>query len=219
MVDYRDFSRWWAYVPGANWKHPGGRAAASRARTSIPVVQVSYEDAQAYAKWAGKRLPTEAEWEFAARGGLEQATFAWGNEFAPDGKQMANVWQGQQTRPFPVVSAKAGGAVGTSPVGSFPANGYGLYDMTGNAWQWVADWYRADQFARVVQKRREAGGSARARRRAGTPTEPGVPEGAPRRVTRGGSFLCNEAYCMSYRPSARRGTDPYKRCRTWASGS
>ena len=208
VVDYRDFSRWWRYVPGADWRHPQGPGSSIAGKDDHPVVQVSYDDALAYAKWAGKRLPTEAEWEFAARGGLEQATYVWGDEFAPGGKRMANVWQGQQSRPFPVVSAKAGGAVGTSPIGTYPPNGYGLQDMTGNAWQWVADWYRADQFARVVRS-----GTAQVDPQGPSeswdPNEPGVPVGAPKRVTRGGSFLCNEDYCMSYRPSARSGTDPY----------
>ncbi len=207
-VPLQDYSRWWRYVAGADWRHPGGPGTSIEGKDDHPVVQVSYEDAQAYARWAGKRLPTEAEWEFAARGGLEQATYAWGDKLAPDGKQMANVWQGQQAQPFPVISPKAGGALGTSPVGTFPANGYGLHDMTGNAWQWVADWYRPDQFQREAALGRlienPAGPMA-----SWDPGDPGVPVNAPKRVTHGDSFLCNEDYCLSYRPSARRGTDPY----------
>ncbi|WP_420995405.1 formylglycine-generating enzyme family protein [Cupriavidus sp. 30B13] len=207
-VPLQDYSRWWRYVPGADWRHPGGPGSSIAGKDDHPVVQVSYEDAQAYAKWAGKRLPTEAEWEFAARGGLEQATYGWGDQFAPGGKQMANVWQGQQAQPFPVVSAKAGGALGTSAVGTFPPNGYGLSDMTGNAWQWVADWYRADQFRREAVAGRTIDSPA-GPAQSWDPGDPGVPVSAPKRVTRGGSFLCNEDYCLSYRPSARRGTDPY----------
>lgn len=206
-VPLTDYAMWWRYVPGADWRHPGGPGTSIVGKEDHPVVQVSYEDAQAYATWVGKRLPTEAEWEFAARGGLEQSTYAWGDKLAPDGKQMANIWQGQQTQPFPVVSPKAGGAVGTSPVGTFPPNGYGLVDMTGNAWQWVADWYRADQFQREATSGRSlsdpTGPTA-----SWDPADPGTPVDAPKRVTRGGSFLCNEDYCLSYRPSARRGTDP-----------
>lgn len=207
-VSLEDYSRWWRYVPGANWQHPSGPQSSIDGKDTHPVVQVSYDDAQAYAKWAGKRLPTEAEWEFAARGGLSQADYAWGNEFAPGGKQMANTWQGQQAQPFPVLSPKGAGAIGTSPVGTFAPNAYGLVDMTGNAWQWVADWYRADAF------RDEAAGRGTVNDPKGPtaswdPADQGVPVDAPKRVTRGGSFLCNEDYCLSYRPSARRGTDPF----------
>jgi formylglycine-generating enzyme required for sulfatase activity len=205
-VDLTDYTRWWRYVPGASWRHPQGPESTIVGKEDHPVVQVSYEDALAYAYWVGKRLPTEAEWEFAARGGLEQATYAWGNEFAPQGHRMANVWEGTG-QPFPVVDPGAEGAHGTSPVCAFGPNGYGLCDMTGNVWQWTADWYRADAYsltARAAELTDPKGPSD-----SFDPDEPGVPESAPRRVIRGGSFLCSETYCISYRPSARRGSDPY----------
>ena len=132
-----DYHNWWEYVPGASWKHPGGRGTTTNGRDHHPVVQVACEDAEAYAAWAGKELPTEAEWELAARGGLDGAAFAWGDEHMPDGTPMANTWQGE----FPWQNLKLDGYEGTSPVGSFPPNGYGLYDMTGNVWEWTADWY------------------------------------------------------------------------------
>ena len=202
-VPLNDYSQWWRYVPGADWKHPQGPRSNIDGKDDHPVVQISYGDAQAYAKWIGKRLPTEAEWEFAARGGLEQATYAWGEEFEP---RMLNFWDAK-AQPFPVVSPKAGGATGTSPAGTFPPNGYGLYDMTGNAWQWVADWYRADYFKlqagfKLVDNPEGPGNSF-------DPDDRSAPADAPRRVIRGGSFLCNVDYCLSYRPSARRGNDPY----------
>jgi len=205
-VPLDDWSRWWRYQPGADWRHPQGVDSNIEGKDDHPVVQVSYEDALAYAKWSGKRLPTEAEWELAARGGLEQATYAWGDDLEPQGRRMGNFWDARQ-RHFPVVSPKAGGAAGTSRVGTFPANGYGLYDMTGNAWQWVADWYRADYFQqhaglKLVENPPGPSDSY-------DPNDRSAPASAPRRVTRGGSFLCNVDYCLSYRPSARRGNDPY----------
>jgi formylglycine-generating enzyme required for sulfatase activity len=205
-VSLDDWSQWWRYVPGATWRHPQGPGSDILGKDEHPVVQVSYEDAQAYARWAGKRLPTEAEWEYAARGGLEQATYAWGDEFTVNGQVMANTWD-TKARPFPVVSARAGGAAGTSRVRTFPANGYGLYDMTGNAWQWVADWYRMDYFAQ--QSGRGVIDNPAGPADSYDPEDRFAPAGAPKRVTRGGSFLCNVDYCLSYRPSARRGNDPY----------
>ncbi len=208
-VSLENYMQWWRYRPGADWRHPQGPDSSIEGKGDHPVVQISYVDAQAYAKWAGKRLPTEAEWEFAARGGLEQATYVWGDELAPNGQQQANYWD-SKAGSFPVVSPKAGGATGTVPAGTFPPNGYGLYDMTGNAWQWVADWYRADYFA--SQAKAAAKGTIdnpQGPTQSYDPSEPGVPVNAPKRVIRGGSFLCNESYCLSYRPSARRAADPY----------
>lgn len=186
---------WWAYVPGADWRHPEGPGSSIEGKEKHPVVQISYFDAEAYAKWAGKRLPTEAEWEYAARGGLEKKRFIWGDERPGDGKVFANIWQGD----FPVKNTAADGYERTAPVGSFPPNGFGLYDMAGNVWEWTQDWYRPDTFATDAK-------DALAKNPKG-PSSPFDPEEpyAKKRVIKGGSFLCHESYCESYRPSARRG--------------
>src|SRR5215204_440207 len=185
-VDLRDVRNWWAYTPSADWRHPEGPGSNLGGRERHPVVHVAYEDAEAYARWAGKELPTEAEWEYAARGGLEAAAFAWGDEHFPEGKAMANSWRGE----FPWQNLKVDGFEGTSPVGSFPPNGYGLYDMTGNTWEWTSDWFRADN-------------SEAASPCCAPPSLPG--ERFPRKVIKGGSHLCAPNYCLRYRPAARQG--------------
>ena len=197
-VPLDDLANWWRWVPGASWRHPEGPGSHIQGRENDPVVQVSWDDANAYAKWAGKRLPTEAEWEFAARGGLEGKRFSWGDEFRPGGKYQANTFQGH----FPDKSEPADGYPLRSPVKSFPPNGYGLYDMAGNVWQWTGDWYRMDYFADLARA-----GLARSPAGPKESFDPAEPH-AKKRVIKGGSFLCNVSYCESYRPSARRGTPP-----------
>jgi sulfatase modifying factor 1 len=197
-VDRADMRNFWRWVPGANWRHPEGASSSLSGRMDHPVVQVSWFDAVAYAKWAKKRLPTEAEWEFAARGGLDGKKFPWGDSYTVGGKFMANTWQGD----FPYRNSSEDGFSGTAPVKSFPPNGYGLFDMVGNVWQWCSDWYRPDTFAQRANDtscHNPAGPSV-----GWNPTNPRQHE----RVTKGGSFLCHLSYCESYRPSARRGTPP-----------
>jgi formylglycine-generating enzyme len=199
-VDLRDVSNWWAYVPGACWWHPEGPSSNLGGRERHPVVHVTHEDAEAYARWAGKELPTEGEWEFAARGSLEGATYAWGDEFAPKGKTMANTWQGR----FPWENLKTKRYEGTSPVKSYPPNGYGLYDMTGNVWEWTSDYFstrhpeEAEKPCCVLTNPRVD--SPEGSRAVGQPGEH-----IPRRVIKGGSHLCAPNYCLRYRPAARQG--------------
>jgi formylglycine-generating enzyme required for sulfatase activity len=195
-VDLTNCYNWWAYIPGANWRRPEGPASSLKGRAKHPVVHIAYEDAEAYARWTGKELPTEAEWEFAARGGLDGADFAWGNEFNPGGRQMANTWQGE----FPWQNLKTDGYEGTAPVGSFPPNGYGLYDMTGNVWEWTCDWYQEhSKTHRFCCASFNPQGGVRE-----TSYDPRLPNvRIPRKVMKGGSFLCAPNYCRRYRPAAR----------------
>lgn len=191
--------QWWNYVHGANWRHPLGPASDIRGKDNYPVVHVAYEDAVAYANWAGKRLPTEAEWEFAARGGLAGKPFVWGDAFRPNGKWMANTHQGH----FPNSDSGDDGHVGLAAVEQYPANGYGLYDMAGNVWQWTSDWYRPDYYRRLAA----AGGVARDPGGPDTSYDPAEPN-QPKRVQRGGSFLCTDQYCSRYIVGTRGKGDP-----------
>lgn len=197
-VDLRNIHNWWTFARGADWQHPLGEGSTIEGLLDHPVVHVTHADALAYATWAGKALPTEAEWEFAARGGLDGAEFAWGDELEPNGRPMANTWQGQ----FPWQNLGADGCVRTSPVGRYPPNGYGLVDMIGNVWEWTDDWYRsnhpADKAKPCCIPRNPRGG---ARDESVDPTDPGP--AIPRKVLKGGSHLCAPNYCRRYRPAAR----------------
>ncbi|MGZ8575214.1 MAG: formylglycine-generating enzyme family protein [Actinomycetota bacterium] len=195
-VDLRNSYNWWTYVAGANWRHPQGPASSLHGKSEHPVVHVAYEDVEAYAQWIGKELPTEAEWEFAARGGLDRAEFVWGNEFTPHGRYMANTWQGE----FPHTNEALDGFEGTAPAGSFPSNGFGLFDMAGNVWEWTTDWYQphgAIEHACCAVENPRGGVAERS-------YDPATPDVAiPRRVMKGGSHLCAPNYCRRYRPAGR----------------
>ena len=181
--------QWWSYIPGANWRHPSGPKSDLKGKENYPVVHIAYEDAQAYARWAGKRLPTEAEWEFAARGGKPGEPFVWGEQFCVSGKFMANTHQGT----FPVNDTGQDGFIGIAPVAQYPPNNYGLYDMAGNVWQWTSDWYRPDYYAQLVT----AGVVARNPKGPDSSFDPSEPD-QPKKVHRGGSFLCTDQYCSRY---------------------
>jgi formylglycine-generating enzyme required for sulfatase activity len=184
--------QWWSYVKGASWRHPEGPKSSIEKRDDYPVVHIAYEDAEAYAKWAGKKLPTESEWEFAARGGLTGKTYAWGDEFRPGGKWMANTWQGK----FPLNDTAEDGFAGMAPVARFPANGYGLFDMAGNVWEWCSDWYRPDGYAECTSAAGK-GGIVRNPQGPESSFDPAEPR-ERKRVHRGGSYLCTEQYCTRY---------------------
>jgi formylglycine-generating enzyme required for sulfatase activity len=196
-VDTRDWSQWWAWTPGACWRQPLGPGSSIEDFQDHPVVHVAHADAAAYADWAGLSLPTEAEWEYAARGGLDGAEYAWGAELTPDGRHMANIWQGR----FPFENDEADGYTRTSPVGTYPANGFGLFDMIGNVWEWTADWWAnthpTPSKPCCVPKNPRGGAEAESR----DPALPAIP--IPRKVLKGGSHLCAPSYCRRYRPAAR----------------
>jgi len=188
------FIQWWRYLQGASWRHPEGPGSTLRNRLKHPVVHIAWDDAQAYAKWAGKRLPTEAEWEYAARGGLNSMEYVWGDKLTLKGKLMANIWQGQ----FPTKNTEKDGFRTTAPVGSFPPNGYGLHDVSGNVWEWCSDWYTPDYYKISPDKNPQGPKTSH------DPNEPGV----WKRVQRGGSFLCSDLYCSAFRPGYRMKTSP-----------
>jgi sulfatase modifying factor 1 len=198
-VKLNNHFQWWSYVKGADWRHPEGPQSSIKDRGNYPVVHIAYEDALAYAKWAGKRLPTEAEFEFAQRGGLDRKPYAWGDEFKPGGKIMANTFQGH----FPDKNTTEDGFASSAPVGSFPPNAYGLYDMAGNVWEWTSDWYRPDYYRTLVEQgqiARNPQGPADSF----DPSEPGV----KKKVHKGGSFLCTDQYCARYIAGGRGKGEP-----------
>jgi formylglycine-generating enzyme required for sulfatase activity len=198
-VELDNHFRWWSYLAGANWRHPEGPNSNIKDRMDHPVVHIAYEDAVTYCNWAGKRLPTEAEFEFASRGGLDRKRYAWGDEFMPGGKHMANTFQGH----FPDTNTGEDGYRATSPVGSFPANRYGLFDMAGNVWEWTSDWYRADYYQALAASG-EIAINPKGPPDSFDPSEPGV----RKRVHRGGSFLCTAQYCSRYVEGGRGKGEP-----------
>lgn len=202
-VDLTDMSGWWLWTPRADWRHPSGPGSSIVGKDDLPVVQVSHDDALAYAKWAGKRLPTEAEWEYASRGGTT-TRYYWGNELKVNGQYMANTFTGK----FPYQNTAEDGFAGVAPVKAFPPNAYGLYGMAGNVWQWTADLYRADNHEQGAKTAKDCGCLAdpKGPLAAFDPTQ--AVADTPTFVTKGGSYLCNPSYCESYRPSARRGVPP-----------
>jgi len=195
-VNMRNLYNWWEYKPGADWMHPEGPDSNIKERKKHPVVHVTYDDAKKYCEWKGKQITTEAQWEYAARGGLTKKIYTWGDQPDHMKKRMMNFWEGE----FPYKNSGSDGHLITSPVGSFPANGYGLYDMAGNVWEWVSDWYHP-RYYEVSPKKNPTGVT---KEQSLDPNEPGI----PKRVVKGGSFLCSENYCTGYRPSARMATDP-----------
>jgi len=198
-VSLNDHYVWWSYVPGANWRHPEGPKSDLQGKEKHPVVHIAFEDAEAYARWAGKRLPTEAEFEFAARGGLDRKRFAWGDDFRPSGPFRANTFQGH----FPENNTGEDGFIGTAPVGSFAPNGFGLFDMAGNVWEWTSDWYRPDYYQSLALQKKVAR-NPHGPSDSFDPSEPGV----AKRVQKGGSFLCTDEYCARYMPGGRGKAEP-----------